>query len=178
MFSEWRSARPVLGTSTYNSNAASTNPIIGTFVRFWDSDDLIYQNRSAAMDVISQAALSLTRQLSGLIPSDTSLIAPDFLILPILPVEITPRARELAEQYNTTIDMVRDITIRYNEVMLEGAKDISASLGRDSRGNVFTYDVVAWMYSMQAHPENYGLISATEGCSLIGCSNPKEYIFW
>lgn len=163
---------------TDSSHAASTNPITGTFLRFWDPEDSAYQNETAAMEIISESATSLTTQLEGLIPSDTTLIAPDFLILPILPFQITPRARVLAEPHNTTIDMFQTITEQYNRVLLEGAQALSDRLSPGSRGNVFTYDVVAWMYAMQAHPERYDLKTATDGCTVIGCSNARDYLFW
>jgi phospholipase/lecithinase/hemolysin len=131
------------------------------------------------METISQAASSLNRQLAGLIPSDASLIAPDFLILPILPLELTLRASELAGQYGTNADLLRDLTIQYNNVLMEGAKAISSSLGSGSRGNVFTYDVPSWMHAMKTYPLRYGIGSdLTNPCGLTNCPNPQNYVFW
>lgn len=130
----------------YNANLkpivamfTTTNDITATFRDYLSAGSPIYQNRTAALSVISQSAQSLVNQLAGLIPSDTSAMAPDYLILPILPVELTPQSRQIAVDAAATTDAVRDITRRYNSVLLDGASSIAGRLG--SRGSVFTYDV-------------------------------------
>lgn len=126
-------AKPIVAMFT------TTNDITATFRDFLSSTSSIYQNRSAALSVISQSAQSLVNQLGNLIPADSNATAPDYLILPILPVELTPQSNQIARDANTTTDAIRDITRRYNSVLLQGAKDIAARLG--PRGRVYTYDV-------------------------------------
>lgn len=130
----------------YNANLkpivamfTTTNDITATFRDYLSSSSPIYQDRAAALSVIEQSAQSLINQLLNLIPSNFTAIAPDYLILPILPVELTPQSKQIAQDANTTTDAVRDITRRYNSVLMAGANTIANRLA--SRGNVFTYDV-------------------------------------
>jgi hypothetical protein len=117
----------------------TTNDIMATFNNYLDSTNPIYHNNESASAVISQSAQSLINQLYTLIPANSSDVAPDYLILPILPVELTPFAKSTALQGGTSTDAVRDITRQYNAVLMEGARAIAKRLG--SRGNVYTYDV-------------------------------------
>lgn len=117
----------------------TTNDITATFRDYLNPTSGIYQNRTGALDVITRSAQSLVDQLYTLIPSNNSTIAPDYLILPILPVELSPQSRQIAGDANDTTDAVRDITRQYNSVLLSGARSIARRLG--SRGSVYTYDV-------------------------------------
>lgn len=128
-----RNAKPIVAMFT------TTNDITATFRDYLSPTSGIYQNLTSALNIISQSAQSLVNQLATLIPSDTSAVAPDYLILPILPVELTPQSRQIAADANVTTDAVRDITRQYNSVLLNGARSIARRLG--SRGNVYTYDV-------------------------------------
>lgn len=130
-----RNSKPIVAMFT------TTNDITATYRDFLNSASSIHNDINAALSVITQSAQSLVRQLSGLIPTDRTATAPDFLILPILPVELAPQSRDLALQAGTTTDAVRRITQQYNNVLMKGAQDIASQLG--SRGSVFTYDVPA-----------------------------------
>lgn len=117
----------------------TTNDITATFRDYLDPNNPIYHDRAGALNIITQSAQSLIRQLATLIPSDTSAVAPDYVILPILPVELTPLIIRTASEANVTTDMARDIGWRYNDVLLPGARSLAKQLG--SRGSVYTYDV-------------------------------------
>lgn len=117
----------------------TTNDITVTFKEFNNRTDQHYQDRTVAWSAITRSAQSLVNQLQALIPNDTSAIAPDFLIMPILPVEMAPTSSEIAEGLKTTMDVMREVTKEYNKILMEGAKGIARELG--SRGTVYTYDV-------------------------------------
>jgi hypothetical protein len=125
--------KPIVATFT------TTNDITATFRDYLDPNSGIYQNLSAALSVGRQSALSFINQLTGLIPNSTSAVAPDYLILPILPVELAPQSMQIASDANTSTDAIKEITRQYNIALIGGAKTIANRLG--SRGTVFTYDV-------------------------------------
>jgi hypothetical protein len=127
--------KPIVATFT------TTNDITATFRDYVNPSSSIYQKKDAALSVIRQSAQSFINQLGGLIPNDTSALAPDYLILPILPVEVTPTGKNLARDANTNTEFLAEISFAYNKVLMEGAQSIAARLG--SRGTVFTYDVPA-----------------------------------
>lgn len=118
----------------------TTNDITATFRDLRDPASAIHQNYTRAIDVITQSAASVINQLYTLIPSDVSAVAPDFLILPIIPVHLAPQSALIANQTASgDTDSIRQITREYNNALLKGAKAIAQRLG--SRGNVYTYDV-------------------------------------
>lgn len=119
----------------------TTNDITTTFRDYLNSSSPFYHDRSKAMNLIMDSAQSLVNQLAGLIPSNTSATAPDFLILPILPVDLTPSMKEVAKNAQVAMTIAQALTMQYNSILMEGAKSIARRLG--SRGNVFTYDVPA-----------------------------------
>lgn len=105
--------------------------------------------------MIASSAQSLVNQLRTLIPSNdssgrdnASSSLPgriDFLILPILPVNLATQSRNIARdnnrRWNDVEPIVKAITEHYNKVLMQGARGIARSL--QNRGNVFTYDVPA-----------------------------------
>lgn len=117
----------------------TTNDITITFKEFNNRTDQRYQDRAVAWSAITRSAQSLVNQLQALIPNDTSATAPDFLIMPIFPVEMAPTSSEIVEGLKTTMDVMREVTKEYNKILMEGAKEIARQLG--SRGTVYTYDV-------------------------------------
>ena len=118
----------------------TTNDINSVWRNYLDATNPAHLDMSVALSTISDSARLLISDLSRLIPARNR-TAPDFLILPILPVELTPQSRQLARDANTTTDSIAQITTRYNEVLLAGARNLSQTLG--DRGNVITYDVTA-----------------------------------
>lgn len=187
-------AKPIVAMFT------TTNDITATFRDYLSLTSGIYQNRSSAMSVISQSAQSLVNQLARLIPSDTSATAPDYLILPILPVELSPQSRQLAADANATTDAIGDITRQYNRVLLDGARSIARQLG--SRGSVFTYDVPryvvhaaflpnfaglrltcvacssSWYYAMVDNPSKYSLQRIQKGYTQDGSGSVTSYLWY
>lgn len=154
----------------------TTNDITATFKDYVTSGSGIYQDSAGAMNVITQSAQSLIRELATLIPSNASDVAPDYLILPILPVELTPKVKGVAAQANVTTDMARDITRRYNSVLLNGARSLAKQL--DTRGSVFTYDVPRYVnvnpsYSRRAHGDLRCTLS-----QLVVCHGGQTVQLW
>ena len=127
----------------------TTNDINSVWSFYLDSTHPGYGDLPIALYIIEASARELIANLSRLIPSEneTDHATPDFLILPILPVELTPQSRRIAREAGTTTDIVAEITNRYNEVLMEGARNLSTVLG--TRGSVYTYDVPAYVQSMQ-----------------------------
>lgn len=117
----------------------TTNDITVTFKEFNNRTDQHCQDRDVAWSAITRSAESLINQLHGLIPEDTSATAPDYLIMPILPVEMAPTSTEIVEGLQTTMDVMREVTKEYNKILMRGAQEIARQLG--SRGTVYTYDV-------------------------------------
>lgn len=126
------------------------------------------------MKVINESAQALVTSLLNLVPAQG--VAPDFLILPVVPLEDTPIMREVAKALNATTDVCRQLTEQYNTVLMDGAAQVAQKLG--SRGNVFTYDIPTLIHTMVEDPQTYGITNVTAGCSQWGCANPDTYIFW
>lgn len=91
-----------------------------------------------AIREIARSAQVLVDQLTWL--ADEKYACPDFLIFPILPVELTPKnlkGQTAAGVPNS--DAMRAITQKYNEVLMAGAQNIANSI--KGRGNVYTFDI-------------------------------------
>lgn len=91
-----------------------------------------------AIREIARSAQVLVDQLTWL--TDEKHACPDFLIFPMLPVELT--LQNLKGQTAAGVpnsDAMRAITQRYNEVLLAGAQNIANSI--KGRGNVYTFDI-------------------------------------
>jgi len=178
----------------------TTNDIMATFNNYLDSTNPLYHNNGSAAAVISQSAQSLVNQLYTLIPANSSDVAPDYLILPILPVELTPFAKTTAREGGVNTNAVRDITRQYNAVLMDGARALAKRLG--SRGNVYTYDVprsvrasltgfglsadrltcffvtISWFYSMIDDPSKYSLENVNVGWKQEGPGDVTDYLWY
>lgn len=161
----------------------TTNDISTTFSDYLRNDTSVSGNLNASLAVIASSAQSLVNQLRGLIPSNnsnTGAIAPDYLILPILPVNLATQSRNIARdqgrQWNEVEPIMKTITERYNSVLMQGARSLASTLG--NRGTVFTYDVPAWFYAIQERPSRYGIRDASTPCTNVGCTNPGRYVWW
>jgi phospholipase/lecithinase/hemolysin len=99
------------------------------------------RNVTAALASATRSAQSLINQLSWLIPptSQKGAIAPDFLVLPIVPLEEVSRAQYLARKGDMDISVVKQLVQTYNSVLMDGLDYLAKTLG--DRGNVFTYDI-------------------------------------
>ena len=187
----------------------TTNDINSVWRNYLDPSNADYANLTTARSVIRQSASQFIEELRALIPRtgvnasssayDRMQKAPDFLILPILPVELTPQSRQLARDANMTVEGVAEITKAYNTALVQGARSLASTLG--SRGNVFTHDVprcaspacqfarslgcdanvatpCSWFYRMNSSLADYGISRIDAGCSQVGCSNPRRYVWW
>lgn len=95
---------------------------------------------NSALEEITKSAESLINQLKSLVPRRKSgRVAPDFLIFPILPVDLAPQSIKSAAKLGTDANAIKAITEKYNEVLMNGAGQLARRLGK--RGNVFVYDV-------------------------------------
>jgi hypothetical protein len=92
-----------------------------------------------AFDDIVQTASAFLTELNTLIPEDSSLVAPDFLIFPVPPVDLTPGALQKAAQAGTDTKAIKEIAATYNAELMRGAQILKQRLG--NRGNVFVYDI-------------------------------------
>jgi hypothetical protein len=89
--------------------------------------------------------MSVLDQLAWLIPpkSQQGAVAPDFFILPIVPLELVSRAQYLARKGDMDVSVVTELTQTYNSVLMDGLPKLAATLG--DRGNVFTYDIPSYV---------------------------------
>jgi phospholipase/lecithinase/hemolysin len=153
---------------------ASTNDVTADFRNYLLSNTPVMNNQTDALAVITRSAQALVSDLMDLIPAQG--VAPDFLILPVVPLEDTPIMRVVAKDLNASTAVCKLVTERFNTVLMEGAAQIATQLG--SRGNVFTYDIPSLIHTMVQQPQEYGITNVTAGCSQWGCQNATTYIFW
>jgi len=92
-----------------------------------------------ALDVVGLVAGKLVNGLHSLIPQDVAAVAPDFLIFPIPPLELAPRNVQSVKDIGVTSDAIKELTEKYNRVLMDGAKSLHETLG--NRGNVYVYDI-------------------------------------
>jgi len=161
----------------------TTNDISTTFSDYLRNDTSVSGNLNASLAVIASSAQSLVEQLRGLIPStssSTGAVAPDYLVLPILPVNLATQSRNIARdqgrRWSDVEPIMKAITERYNRVLMQGARSLASALG--NRGTVFTYDVPAWFYAIQEHPSRFGIRDTSTPCTNVGCTSPGRYVWW
>lgn len=100
-----------------------------------------YSNRKdLAIQTVQQAARQLLIELATLLstPADPK-PSPDFVILPLYPLELAPRAGRLAEMYGSDTNFLKDLTVEYNKALMDAARRLSTTRG--FTGNVFSVDV-------------------------------------
>lgn len=126
---------------TLSNNAASTNDITMELSYMASPTNPSPRNVTFAVQRITASANSLIQQLGWLIPprSQKGAVAPDLLVLPIIPLELTSRARYLAMKGNLDVSVIKVLTQTYNQVLMDGLKSLANDLGE--RGNVYTYDI-------------------------------------
>lgn len=151
------------------------------------------------MDISAQ---SLINQLNWLIPSSSSIApktpltgtlndqpntpSPDFLILPIQPLHLAPKARRIAAANNVTTDSLIQLNERYNAMLMQGTQALaktgaarqSTSSGGDLGGKVYTYDTLSLWYSMFSQPSAYNLTDVHDACGEVHCTTPEKYLWW
>lgn len=104
--------------------------------------------------------------------------APDFVVLPIIPYELCPNAQKMARDNGVPLDIVAQLSQTYNTALMQGTQSLATALG--TRGQVFTYDVPSWFYSMTRNPSAYSLRDVTTPCRDNGCpaSDASAYLWW
>lgn len=117
---------------------ASTNSVSMIMQAYTHPGNPLYHNDAAAFTALTQSARALFTQLRWLVPAGAGTMAPDFLVLPIMPLDLTSRGQYLATSANEKVDVIRNFTRAYNQVMMEEAQKFATELG--ARGQVFTYD--------------------------------------
>jgi hypothetical protein len=88
---------------------------------------------------IRQTVAKFLTALDTLVPEDRTKKAPDFLIFPIVPVELTPISIYEALSAGTDTKAIKEMADTYNEELEHGARILKQRLG--DRGNVFVYDI-------------------------------------
>ena len=131
-----------------NFLTASTNDITLEFMKLAASanataDDPNGELLAPNLAVLERSAQSLLTQLASLIPSASQVgaVAPDFLILPIIPLGLSVRGNDLVRSEGIGEARFRQLVTRYNDVLIKGLTSLAESLG--DRGKVCTYDIPA-----------------------------------
>lgn len=107
--------------------------------RYLSRESPYYNRRDLAIQSVQQAAPQLMYTMQALVPTDQpSLPSPDFVILPLHPLELSPRGGRLARMYGGNVGFLRDLTVEFNKALIANARVLSES---ENSGNVYTVDV-------------------------------------
>jgi len=68
------------------------------------------------------------------------------------------------------------LTQANNGGLSQGLNGLRPSLPSDVKLTLL--DINSLFNSVQANPGNYGFLDATNGCLLIACTNPNQFLFW
>ena len=114
--------------------------VYNAFENYLQPGSAVYGEGISAIQSVQQAAHVIVSNAFKLEPTPerTDRPLPDFVILPLHPLELSPRGGRLARMYGGNIDFLRDLTIEFNKVLMANGPVISRGNGT---GNVYTYDV-------------------------------------
>lgn len=73
------------------------------------------------------------------------------------------------------VDELQDTVKDHNALLKKEVKDLNQSL---FNSNIALFDVNALFKDVIKKPSKYGLENVSNGCLLVGCTNPDEYLFW
>ena len=95
--------------------------------------------KDLAIQRVQQAASQLMYIMQALVPTDQpSLPSPDFVIVPLHPLELSPRGGRIARMYGSDTGFLKDLTVEFNKALMANARVI---LETANAGNVYSVDV-------------------------------------
>lgn len=106
---------------------------------YLDTMSPVVPTRDSALDLVRQAADEVVSAMSQLLPTDASpKPTPDYVILPLHPLEKSPRAGRIAEMYGSDTSFLKDLTVEFNKRLMDSARRFSEQ--SNVAGNVFSVD--------------------------------------
>ncbi|WP_302184683.1 SGNH/GDSL hydrolase family protein [Planktothrix pseudagardhii] len=136
----------------------------GLYVLWAGGNDYTYDGNKNTTEVVSN--------LSWAINSLYSVGARNFLIGNLPDLSKTPLG---SSGVLVPADELQQTVKAHNALLKKEIKDLNQSL---FNSNIALFDVNNVFKDVIKKPSKYGLTNVTNGCLLVGCTNPNEYLFW
>jgi phospholipase/lecithinase/hemolysin len=75
-----------------------------------------------------------------------------------------------------TVERLNALSEEHNTALAAEIDELSLSLASDV--NLISFDLNALFTAVTNNPEQFDFTNITEGCLLVGCTNPDEFLFW
>lgn len=137
-----------------------------------DSEGL-YVVWAGALDYLSNG-ITPTESIGNISESITKLanVGAKNLLIPNLPdLGVLPSTINTPNSQNLT-----NLTNIHNQSLETEINNLELTLGNEINLTLFNIDSL--FNDLIDNPSEFGLTNVTEGCLLVGCTNPDEYLFW
>ena len=74
------------------------------------------------------------------------------------------------------LQKLTSITKTHNQILANTVEDIRQYFGRDI--NIKIFDLYSLFESVNHNPQKFGFSNITQGCLIVQCDNPDQFLFW
>lgn len=114
--------------------------------------------------------------LSNAITSLAEVGAENIMVVNLPNLGDTPVALNANTVEPGTSDRLNELSAEHNTALAAEINDLALSLAPDI--NLISFDLNGLFTAVTNNPEQFGFTNITEGCLLVGCTNPDEFLFW
>lgn len=97
--------------------------------------------------------------------------AKNLLVANLPDLGITPRSLNTSDP-----SFYSDLSESHNQGLETTINNLQLTLGNDV--NLTLLDTYSLINNVVTNPSDFGFTNVTQGCLLVGCNNPNEYLFW
>ncbi len=159
--------------SLFTENLTTTADADALYILWAGSND--YLPTAGTFEPLTASDESINN-LSNAITSLTEVGAKNIMVVNLPNLGDTPIASNSNQQNPGTSDQLNALAAEHNTALAEEINDLQVSLAPDI--NLIPFNLNALFTDVVNNPEPFGLTNVTEGCLLIGCTNPDEFLFW